>query len=364
MGKQTAQADLQRNKMRIFRHRLTLEKISSLTEGNLRLFFPVEIESIAQPNKAGRNSLVFIESEKYLPLVRRSSPGLIVTNSDLVEKLYECGTNLLVVDNPYHAVLKLVLYWLELEKGQFETFIHPTAVIHSGVELHEKVIIGAYTVVQEGVRIGEYCQIGAHCIIGKQAILGKNCLIYPNITIYNDTEIGDDVIIHSGSVIGADGFGYILLESVQQKIPQIGNVIIGNNVEIGANTTIDRATIGSTIIGEGTKIDNLVQIGHNCIIGKHCILCAQVGLAGSTTLGDYVYLAGQVGLAGHLTVGDRAKVGAKSGVSSDLAADGQYFGIPAVDANRMKRIIAVQHSLPELRRFVVKLKKKSEQEQS
>ncbi|MDZ4122092.1 MAG: UDP-3-O-(3-hydroxymyristoyl)glucosamine N-acyltransferase [Candidatus Cloacimonadaceae bacterium] len=165
--------------------------------------------------------------------------------------------------------------------------------------------------------------------------------------------------MHSGVVIGSDGFGYILMQGRQQKIPQIGNVVIHNDVEIGAGTTIDRATFGSTVIGEGTKIDNMVQIGHNCTIGKHSIICAQVGLAGSTNVGDYVYLAGQVGVAGHLTIHDRAMVGAQSGVANDIEAGAKYFGYPARNADLTKRIMAVERYLPDMYRAYKNLTKQT-----
>jgi UDP-3-O-[3-hydroxymyristoyl] glucosamine N-acyltransferase len=162
--------------------------------------------------------------------------------------------------------------------------------------------------------------------------------------------IGRKCIIHSGVVIGADGFGFLLMDGIQVKIPQVGNVVIHDDVEIGANSCIDRATLGSTVIGKGTKIDNLVQIGHNCVVGEHSILCAQVGLAGSTIVGDYVYLAGQVGAAGHITIGSRAMVGAQSGIAASIPAGAKYFGTPAIDANTMKRSIVAQKHLPEMYR--------------
>jgi len=177
------------------------------------------------------------------------------------------------------------------------------------------------------------------------------------VTIYEDCKIGNNVIIHAGAVIGSDGFGYLLHEGKQEKIPQVGNVVLEDEVEIGANTTIDRATLGSTIIGKGTKIDNLVQIGHNCTIGKHNILCAQVGLAGSTEIGNYVYLAGQVGVAGHLIINDKAMIGAQSGVASDIPESAKYFGSPAVDAGLKKRMLASEKRLPELVRFMNEVKK-------
>jgi len=242
------------------------------------------------------------------------------------------------------------------------TNIHSSAIIGTNVKLPEKISIGAYVVIGDNVSLGKYTRIDSFCTIEKDSTIGENCHFYPNVTVYENTKIGDDVNIHSGSVIGADGFGYILQEGIHTKIPQIGQVIIHDNVEIGANSTIDRGTIGPTIIGEGSKIDNLVQIGHNCIIGKHSILCAQVGLAGSTIVGDYVYLAGQVGVAGHLEIGNQAMVGAQSGVAASLQAEHKYFGTPAREAMQMKKIIAAEGSLPDMYRLFNKIRKEREQE--
>ncbi len=182
-------------------------------------------------------------------------------------------------------------------------------------------------------------------------------MLYPRVSIYEDSVIGKNCIIHSGVVIGADGFGFVQMNGIQQKIPQVGNVIIGDGVEIGANSCIDRATLGSTKIGNGTKIDDLVMIGHNCSIGEHSILCSQVGLAGSTRVGDYVYLAGQVGVAGHLTIGSRAMIGAQSGVVNNVPEDARYFGSPAIDAKLTMRIVATQKHLPDMYRAFMKAKK-------
>ncbi|HNW25029.1 MAG TPA: UDP-3-O-(3-hydroxymyristoyl)glucosamine N-acyltransferase, partial [Candidatus Cloacimonas sp.] len=233
----------------------------------------------------------------------------------------------------------------------------PTAIVAEDVRFEGEVAIGANVVIGSGCTLGKGVIIAAGCSIGKNVTIGKGTKLFANVCIYDDCVIGRDCILHSGVVIGADGFGFMLIEGKQQKIPQVGNVVISDNVEIGANSCIDRATLGSTIIGRGTKIDNLVQVGHNCIIGEHSILCSQVGLAGSTVIGDYVYLAGQVGIADHLQIGNRAMVGAQSGVSGNIPEDGRYFGYPAMDANLTKRIMAIQKNLPDMYHFYLKAKK-------
>jgi UDP-3-O-[3-hydroxymyristoyl] glucosamine N-acyltransferase len=217
--------------------------------------------------------------------------------------------------------------------------------------------IGPYCVIGERTRIGARTVLEGGNHLGADCQLGTDVHLCPRVTLYARTHLGDRVRIHAGSVIGSDGFGYVLDQGIHRKVPQIGNVIVHDDVEIGANVTIDRAALGSTIIGKGAKIDNLVQIGHNVVIGEHCILVSQVGVAGSTRLGNYVTLAGQVGVAGHLRIGDHATVAAQAGVMNDIPDGEKWFGSPAQPDRQMKRIyIALQH-LPELLQRVGELEK-------
>ena len=194
--------------------------------------------------------------------------------------------------------------------------------------------------------------VGEYCVIGEQSCL------YPNVALYPGTQLGHRVRIHAGTVVGSDGFGYVLDEGAHRKVPQIGNVIIHDDVEIGANVTIDRGALGPTIIGRGSKIDNLVQIAHNVNIGEHCLVVAQAGIAGSTRLGNYVILAGQVGLAGHLKIGSNVTVAAQSGVMHDISDGQKWFGTPALPDRKMKRQMLAAHQLPELLRRVAELERK------
>ncbi len=348
--------------MKIFKNTLTPQAINSIIGGELSASREVSLNRIADPASADEQSVIFLDSEKYLPLVLASKAGLVIAGNKFKADFPTQQFNLIFTENSYQSILILMHFWLEAEKEEFVSEIHPTAVVGKDVKLPEHVKIGPYVVLGNETEVGDYTQIDAFCSIGRKSKIGSHSHLFSNVSIYEDTVIGDKVYIHSGCVIGADGFGYLLLNDIQQKIPQIGQVIIHDNVEIGANTTIDRGTISPTVIGEGTKIDNMVQIGHNCVIGKHCILCAQVGLAGSSVLGDYVYLAGQVGLAGHLNIGDKTMVGAQSGVASDLEAGKKYFGYPARDAMLMKKIMAVENNLPEMYKFIQKLKKERGQE--
>jgi len=314
----------------------------------------VQIDNIADPSESNPASLIFLEQEKFFERVLSSEAGLIITTNTFAARL--TGRNLLIVEKPYYTILKLVAIMQAEKLSRLEYTRSEKVHIGKGTILPEKILI------QDDVWIGENCQLGnrviieAGCVVGDNCRIGDGCHLYPRVVVYEDCVLMERVTLHAGVVIGADGFGYLLMDGKQQKIPQIGNVIIHSDVEIGAGSTIDRGTIGSTVIGEGTKIDNLVQIGHNCVIGKHSILCAQVGLAGSTIVGDYVYLAGQVGVAGHLTIGDGAMVGAQSGVAHDIEPGGKYFGYPAREAGLMKRIMAAEKKLPDIYRAFMKNK--------
>ncbi|MDZ4182827.1 MAG: UDP-3-O-(3-hydroxymyristoyl)glucosamine N-acyltransferase [Candidatus Cloacimonadaceae bacterium] len=338
--------------MKKFAQSLDIQRIRQITSAAYNGEPDILLDSVCEPAEATGTSIIFWEQEKYYDAVAASKAGLIVTTQEGSAKL--TGRNLLITEKPYFTLLRLVSYWLGIcaDKTTIEiktsAVIDPSALIGNGVSIADHCVIGKNCV------IGDACRIGANCVIADGSVLGEKSLLYPNVTIYEDCVLGKEVIIHSGAVIGADGFGFLFMQGMQHKIPQIGNVVIGDRVEIGANSCIDRATFGSTTIGEGTKLDNLVQIGHNCVIGKHCMICAQVGLAGSTHVGDNVYLAGQVGAAGHLKIGDRAMVGAQSGITHEIPADGKYFGSPALEANTMKRVLASQKNLPDIYRFYLK----------
>ncbi len=332
--------------MKRFKNALTASVIQSYFGGELIGDTSIALNCVAEPSAADQNAIVFLEQEKLVGQVLVTNPGLIITTKGFAEVLQ--GKNLLLVDKPYYIVLMLLSYWIEQDNATRAFDIDPSARVGLDCDISEPISLGANVIIGNNCKIGRNTRIESNCVISDNCVIGENCHLYANVVLYEDSILGDRVILHSGVVIGADGFGYILMGGKQQKIPQIGNVVIQNDVEIGANSSIDRATLGSTIVGEGTKIDNIVQVGHNCSIGKHSILCSQVGLAGSTIIGDYVYLAGQVGVAGHLTIGDRAMVGAQSGVVSDIEPDSKYFGSPAREAGLTKRIMAVEKHLPEM----------------
>ncbi len=237
--------------------------------------------------------------------------------------------------------------------------IHPSAVVDRSARIAADATVQAQAVIEAEAVIGAGTVVGAGCYVGRAARLGAACLLHPQVMVREHCVVGDRVILHSGVIVGSDGFGYDTKDGRHDKIPQIGCVIVGHDVEIGANTTIDRARFGRTLIGEGTKIDNLVMIAHNVVIGRHCIICAQVGISGSTQIGDYVVIAGQAGLVGHIKVGDRAIIGAQSGLSNDLEPKAIVVGSPPRPIGEWKRGIVRLDRLGQLYDRVKKLEQRA-----
>jgi UDP-3-O-[3-hydroxymyristoyl] glucosamine N-acyltransferase len=336
--------------MKKFNTHLTPPKIAAKLAVKAHITEDYYLNNVSELANADQHSVCFYENPKFLDDLKNSKAGLIFVANDF-DITQKASTNLIFCEKPYLYFMMLVRFWLELDKSAPHSQIDPNVILPDSVILGRNVLIARNCTVGEESQIGDNTIIQSNTAIGKNVRIGSGCYIYPNVSIYDDSIIGDNVILHSGCVIGSDGFGYILHNNLQNKIPQVGNVIIGDDVEIGANTCVDRATLGSTIIKKGAKIDNLVQIGHNCVIGEHSIICAQVGLAGSTEIGDFVYLAGQVGVAGHLKIDNGVMVGAQSGVSHSLQAGEKVFGTPAIDAGLRKRIIVCEKNLPELVKY-------------
>ena len=344
--------------MKVFKSEFTPVIISQWIPGELVERKTIELNNVSELEEANENSVCFYQNKSFYDKLLQTKAGLIFVPADFDVKLIT-GSNLFKTENPYIFYMMLVQKWLELDEPLLKKERHPSLAIHETAEIAKDVELGENTVIAEGVKIGSGTRIGANCYIGMNVEIGENCHFYANVNIYEDCRIGNKVILHSGVVVGADGFGFLLHQGKQFKLPQVGNVIIHDDVEIGANSCIDRATLGSTVIGANTKIDNLVQIGHNCVIGKSTIICAQVGLAGNTTIGDRVYLAGQVGAAGHIYIGDEVMVGAQSGVTGNVPAGKKIFGYPARDAGLTKRIMASEKHLPEIVKYFRKKLKES-----
>lgn len=294
------------------------------------------ITGVAAAREAGAGDVTFFGNPKYLPQIKATQATAVLVPIGFAETISALPIE---VENPSLAFARLVERFAPAPVV-FSPGVHPSAVIGSDVVLGEGVCIQAHVVVESGARIGARTVIGAGSYVGHSATIGADCHFAARVTIGARNVIGDRVIIHSGVVLGSDGFGFEFSGGRHVKIPQTGIVQVDNDVEIGANTTIDRARFGRTWVGEGTKIDNLVQIAHNVVIGKHCIIVAQVGISGSTRLGDYVTLAGQVGVAGHLEIGSQVIVSAQSGVSKSLPSKGLYMGSPAGPAAEQRVQIA------------------------
>ncbi len=314
------------------------------------------IDSAADIVSAQPGQVTQLTNGRYSKYLQNSSASAcFIAEGFTVENVPE-NVALLVCADPEMSFIKAV----ELLHPQpaHPPQIAPQAVLSDTAVLADTVYVGPYAVIGENVRIGDNSEILAGVYIGKNVRIGKNCRIYPYAVIYDDAVIGDNVIIHSGAIIGADGFGYKFRNHQHIKVPQVGNVVIGDNVEIGANACIDRGALGSTNIGAGSKIDNLVQIGHNNKIGNHVIMCGQVGVSGSCDIQDYAVLAGSAGIADHVTIGQGAVVMARAGVAGDIKAGSQVFGSPAKEKRvAYKEQVAIS-KLPELIKTVKLLEEK------
>lgn len=301
-----------------------------------------DISGVNTLDAAGPTEVSFLASNKYLGALERTRAAAVIVDETHADKV---GTAL-ISPNPQLSMAQVAMLF-DRPQGEFQgqselAFVHPEA------EVDPTATVYPFAYVARGARIGPQAKVFPFCYVGEESSLGKGSTLYPGVTLMARTQVGDGVIIHSGAVLGSDGFGYIPGPTGLMKVPQVGSVRIGDNVEIGCNTTIDRGSLGQTSVGRGTKIDNLVQIAHNVRIGEHSILVGQVGVSGSTNIGSGVQIAGQVGLAGHLTVGDGARIGAKAGVMQNVEAGSEVIGIPAMEAKRFFRIAVQQTKLPEM----------------
>jgi UDP-3-O-[3-hydroxymyristoyl] glucosamine N-acyltransferase len=323
---------------------LRAREIADLVGGELTGNPDESVTGVAGIREAEPGDATFVASPKYLSAVSTTKANVVILAR---AAKVETSRTLVRVDDPVAAFTEVVKRLMP-PPIKFAPGIHPTAVIAADAKLGVNVSIQPHAVIEAGAVIGDRTVVGAGTYVGHGCRLGADCLLYANVTLREYTVLGDRVILHSAVVLGADGFGYEKVGGRHQKIPQVGIVEIGDDVEIGANTAIDRARFGKTRVGRGTKIDNLVQIGHNCVIGEDCIICGLVGLAGSTIIGNGVTVAGQVGMAGHLVVGDNSVIMAKAGVMKDVPPGSFMLGQPATPHKEYKRIVAATLRLPEL----------------
>lgn len=311
------------------------------------------VRGVAELEDATESDAAFCVGRGKLEALLCTRAGVVLVPPGLQPELEATGRATIRVEDPYRAVVYLLEHLYPLQRQP--QGVHPSAAVGEGVVLGAGVSIGAQAVIGAGARIGARSEIGPGCVVALQTVIGEDCVLYPNVTLYDGTTLGDRVVLHAGTVLGADGFGFARDGSVQVRMPQVGGVLIEDDVEIGANSCVDRGTLRRTRIGRGTKIDNLVQIGHNCDIGEHCALSGLVGLSGSTVLEDGVILGGNVGSAGHLVVGKGAMVAAKSGLHRDVAAGSVGGGMPYLDIRVWRRVVGSLPKLPGLLRRVRRL---------
>lgn len=329
-------------------------EIAALVKGTLEGDTDPEIMGVSPLDRAGPTELSFLASARYLPYFQGSNAGAILLPATHAEAPGYAGARILVQD--VHKALALVLPVLYPEP-EVEPGIHPTAVVAEDATLAGDVVVGPYAVIGRGVRLGAGVRVGPHTVIGDGCELEDGVVLHPQVTLYPGVRIGARTIVHSGARLGVDGFGYVFAEGMHRKVPQVGGCVVGADVEIGANTTIDRGSIGQTEIGDNVKIDNQVHIGHNVRVGPRSLLVAQVGVAGSTEIGSGVTLGGQVGVSGHLTIGDGATVAAQAGVFGDLPGGAVYSGYPARPHKESLRAQAGLFRLPRLVRRIQALEK-------
>lgn len=331
---------------------MKLSEIIDQLGGTLEGSGDIEITGVAGLSEAGKGDISFLANPKYATQVATTKASAVIVPADW-DRPTTCA--LVRVDNSDQVFAEIAELFYEAPPKP-AAGVHPTAFVADSVQLGEGVSVGANSTLEEGVVVGANTTISANCHIGYKTSIGADCLIYPQASTREFTEIGDRVIVHNGAVLGSDGFGYAVQEDGSRtKIPQIGKVVLEDDVEIGANVTIDRARFGKTRIGKGTKIDNLVQIGHNVVVGEHSVMCGQVGISGSTTIGSRCILAGQAGLAGHLNVEDNSIIGAQAGVMKDVPERAFVIGSPAMPHLQFKKMIANTITLPRLKEKVKKL---------
>lgn len=329
-----------------------LGEIAELIGGKLIGDADIVIRGACGLKEAQEGDISFIANPRYEHLLESTRASAVITSKDIQPK----SKAVIITENPSLAFTKVVSL-IAPRDIPHPRGIHKAAITGKNVTLGKGTALGAYSVVEDYASIGDGSVVYPGCYIGQGTSIGKDCVIYPNVSIRENITIGSRVIIHSGCVIGSDGFGFVNVEGVHHKIPQTGTVEVGDDVELGANVTIDRARFGKTIIGKGTKIDNLVQIAHNVVIGENCVIVAQVGIAGSATIGKNVILAGQAGVAGHINIGDNAIVMGQAGATKSIPANTQVFGYPAKPYQKAKRIMACFNRLPEFVREFSEMKK-------
>lgn len=336
----------------------TAEQIANVIGGRVEGNKDAKVHTFAKIEEGTEGAISFLSNPKYTHYLYNTKSSIVIVNED-VELEKDVDATLIRVKNAYESMAKLLQIY-EASKPK-KTGVAPQAYIAPSAKLGNNCYVGPFAYVGEGAEIGDGCQIYPHAVIGDNVKVGTNCIFYPNTTIYQGCKIGNNVTIHAGSVIGADGFGFAPGADGYDKIPQIGIVVIEDNVEIGANTCVDRSTMGATVIHKGVKLDNLVQVAHNVEIGENTVMSAQVGIAGSTKVGSWCMFGGQVGLAGHITIGDKTFLGAQSGVPGSLKGGEELIGTPPMNPRAYFKSQAIFRRLPDMYKDLNDAKKKIEE---
>ena len=329
-------------------------QIADFIQGKVEGDENATVHTFAKIEEGAPGAISLLSNPKYTHYIYTTESSIVLVNEDL-ELNQPVKATLIRVKNAYECVAKLLqLYQSALPKKKG---IHPQAFVSPTAKVGNDCYIGAFAYIGDNVQIGDNTQIYPHTVVEDGVNMGNGCLIYPNVTIYKDCRIGNNVTIHAGSVIGADGFGFAPNTEGYDKIPQIGIVILEDDVEIGANTCVDRSTMGATIVHKGVKLDNLVQIAHNVEVGENTVMSAQTGVAGSTKIGKWCMFGGQVGLAGHITIGDKTFLGAQSGVPSSLKGNETLIGTPPTSPQAYFKSIALTRKLPDIYKQLNELQK-------
>jgi UDP-3-O-[3-hydroxymyristoyl] glucosamine N-acyltransferase len=322
---------------------LSLTEIAKLVQGDLEGDGAINIHGVAKIEEAGTGQITFISNPKYAKYIDSTDASAVLVSQDFPKTTKP----VIRTPNPYFAFLK-ILKVFHPPREMIAKGIHPSALIDQSTKIGANIRISAGVVIDKNGTIGDNVTIHPGVVIGQEVEIGNDTLIYANVVVREQVRIGNRVIIHCGTVIGSDGFGFAREGQQYHKIPQVGTVIIEDDVEIGANCTIDRATLGATILHQGVKLDNLIQVAHNVEIGEHTVIAAQTGISGSTKIGKNVMIGGQVGFVGHIEIGDNTTIGAQSGVSKSLPSNSVYFGYPARPMMQAKREEAALRKLPDL----------------
>ncbi len=318
----------------------------------------VTVHTFAKIEEGVPGAISFLSNPKYTHYIYSTQSSIVLVNKDF-EPEQPVNATLIKVDNAYESLAQLLTLY-EQSKPK-KTGINPLASIAPTAKIGNNVYIGPFACIEEGAEIGDNACIHPHVTVGCHAKVGNNTILYPHVTIYQDCRVGNNCILHAGCVIGADGFGFAPSPQGYDKIPQIGIVIIEDNVEVGANTCIDRATMGATVIHQGVKLDNLIQIAHNVEVGSHTVMASQGGVAGSAKIGEWCVFAGQVGVAGHIKVGDHVTIGAQSGIPGNTKSGSTLMGYPAIDPKLFARSSVIFKKLPDMYEQMGRLQKELEE---